>query len=65
MKNNVIENGNNIIFPNGFVFHRFFIHSYKGLNTIQTRRKLKGYYTHSTQDQIIRYLKEKGIIHGN
>jgi hypothetical protein len=46
----------------GFVFHESFVKTYKGLGTIQARRKLKQYYTHSDQDAIIRYLKENGII---
>ena len=42
-----------------FKFHISFSDKYKGLNVIQTRRKLKGYgYTKSEQDQIIHYLKE-------
>lgn len=58
----VIENGNNVIFPQGFVFYKGFINTYRGMTVIQARRKLKFSYHRSMQDEIIRYLKQKGII---
>ena len=59
------EVGNNIIVEsdtNSFIFHKSFVNSYRGMNTIQVRRLLKHYYTRSIQDNIIRYLKEKQVI---
>jgi hypothetical protein len=56
------ENGNSIIFPVGLCFHKSFIKTYNGLSIINTRRKLKVWYTKSQQNQIIHYLKDKNII---
>lgn len=56
------EIGNNVIINDTFVFYKTFIETYRGLTVIEARRKLKKYYTHSMQDIIIRYLKEKGAI---
>jgi hypothetical protein len=58
----VIENGNNVIFPQEFIFYKGFVNTYKGMTVIQARRKLKNYYHRSMQDEIIRYLKQKGVI---
>jgi hypothetical protein len=52
----------NTIEIKSFKFHKTFVETYRGLDTIQTRRKLKRYYTRSEQDAIIRYLKENEII---
>ena len=57
------EIGNNIIFPSGHIFHKSFVKTYKGMNVIQARRKLKIYYHKHMQDVILHYLKEKGLIH--
>jgi hypothetical protein len=57
------EIGNNVIFPNGFIFHKGFINSYKNLGIVNTRKKLKISYTRSMQNKIIRYLKIKQIIY--
>lgn len=40
-----------------FVFHESFVKTYKGLDVIKMRRKLKNYYTRSQQDMIIHYFK--------
>lgn len=45
-----------------FKFHKSFINSYKNLNIVQVRRKLKIWYTKSEQDEIIHYLKENKLI---
>ena len=45
-----------------FKFHKSFVDTYRGLDIIQTRRKLKIWYTRSSQDLIIRYLKNNNII---
>lgn len=45
-----------------FKFHKNFVGTYRGLSVIQTRRKLKRYYTHSEQNAIIRYLTTNNII---
>ena len=58
----VQEIGNNIIFPSGHIFHKSFVRSYRFMNVIQVRRKLKQYYHKSMQDVIIHYLKEKGLL---
>lgn len=58
----VEEIGINVVFSRGYCFHKDFINSYRGLTTVQARRKLKRSYTRSMQDDIIRYLKSKGII---
>ena len=57
------EIGNNVIFPSGHVFHKSFVRSYRHMNVIQVRRKLKLYYHKHMQDVIIKYLKDKGLIH--
>lgn len=59
----ILQDGVNVIFPCGLCFHKSFIKTYKGKSLINTRRFLKKYYTKSQQNQIISYLKGKGIIH--
>jgi len=55
--------GDNVIFPkHGFVFHYSFAEAYRNYSTIETRRKLKKYYTKSQQNDIIHYLKEQKYI---
>ena len=56
------EIGENIFFDNGMVFHMSFARTYRGMSVINTRRKLKVYYTSSQQDRIIKYLKDKKLI---
>ena len=46
-----------------FKFYHTFIESYRGLNVVQVRRKLKKYYTKSEQNLIISYLKRERILH--
>lgn len=58
----VHELGNNLFFSNGLVFHKMFIHSYKNMNVVQARRKLKSNYTRSSQDIILKFLKMKNVI---
>ena len=45
-----------------FKFYYNFVDSYRGLNIVQARRKLKKYYTKSEQDLIISYLKAERIL---
>ncbi len=56
------EIGESIVFDMGFVFHKSFLNTYRGMNTIQVRQKIKKYYTHGQQDVIIRVLKAKQVI---
>jgi hypothetical protein len=53
------EVDDNILFDSKFVFHKSFINSYKGMDIVNLRRKLKKYYNHSMQDIIIKYIKSK------
>jgi len=55
--------GNNVVFPGGYVFYKTFIETYRGLGIVNTRRKLKKYYTKSMQNRIISYLKTKQILY--
>jgi hypothetical protein len=59
----VQEIGNNVVFPNGYNFHKSFIESYRGLSLVNTRRKLKLSYSKSMQNTIISYLKTKNILY--
>ena len=45
-----------------FNFYYKFVDSYKNLDVVQARRKLKKYYTKSEQDMIISYLKSVGVL---
>ena len=45
-----------------FKFYYKFVDTYKNLNIIQVRRKLKKYYTKSEQNMIISYLKSVGVL---
>ena len=60
--NEFFEQGDNVIFVTGYVFHKSFINTYKGMDIIAIRRKTHVYYTRSMQDRIIHYLKYKGIL---
>jgi hypothetical protein len=53
----------NIVFPSGHVFHKSFVKSYKGLDIISARRKLKHFYAKQMQNVILHYLKETNIIY--
>jgi hypothetical protein len=57
------EIGNNVVFPNGYVFHKEFVNSYRNLGIVNTRRKLKIHYTKSMQNRIISYLETKNILY--
>lgn len=57
------EIGDNVVFPNGYVFHKGFINSYRNLGIVNTRRKLKNHYTKGMQNKIISYLKIKQILY--
>jgi len=57
-----IEEGQSVFFPRvGLCFHKSFSDKFKGLTFPQARRKLKKSFTHSQQDHIMHYLKQKGI----
>lgn len=47
-----------------FKFYYTFIETYRGLNVVQARRKLKNHYTKSEQNLIISYLKRERILKG-
>lgn len=58
-----IETDSSVFFPKvGLVFHVSFSNSYRRMNIIQVRRKLKVYFTKSQQDEIIHYLRKKSSI---
>lgn len=58
-----IERGNNVIFPKiGFVFHKSFVNRFRGKCVINSKRIMKHQYTHSEKDEIVHYLKSKGIV---
>jgi hypothetical protein len=54
--------GNNVVYSNGMIFHISFAESYKGMTIINTRRKLKTFYTKKAQNLIIHYLKDINYI---
>ena len=47
-----------------FKFYYTFVESYRGLDVVQARRKLKKHYTKSEQNIIISYLKKERILKG-
>ena len=58
-----IEEGNNVFFPKaGLNFHKLFIKRFVRADIISARTKLKHCFSHSQKDDIIHYLKEKGVI---
>ena len=56
------EIGDSVLFDGGFLFHNSFINSYRGLDIVNLRRKLRNYYTNSMQDNIMKYIKSKKVI---
>lgn len=58
------KSGNSIVFTKfAMIFYHSFGETYKGLDLIQARRKLKKIgYTHGPQDEILHYLKQERYI---
>lgn len=50
------------VFIKRLCLHKSFINRFKLKTVIQARKMLKQNYTHSEQDEIIHYLKEKNIL---
>lgn len=59
-----IETDVDVYFPkHGRRHHKCFVKPYCGLTIPQARRKMKAsWYVHSFQDEVIHYLKQKGIL---
>ena len=57
-----IEEGQSVFFPKvGLCLHKSFSDKFKNLTFPQARRKLQKSFTHSQQDHIMHYLKNKEI----
>ena len=57
-----IEEGQSVFFPRvGLCLHKSFSDKFKNLTYPQARRKLRKSFTHSQQDDIMHYLKNKEI----
>lgn len=57
-----IEEGQSVFFPRvGLCLHKSFSDKFKDLTFPQARRKLQKSFTHSQQDHIMHYLKNKEI----
>ena len=57
-----IEEGQSVFFPRvGLCFHKSFSDKFKNLTYPQARRNLRKSFTHSQQDHIMHYLKNKDI----
>jgi hypothetical protein len=58
-----IEDGDNVFFPKaGLCFHKLFVNRFRGTNFISARRLMKKYFSRRQKDEIIHYLKNKGIL---
>lgn len=58
-----IEQGDSVIFPrSGFCFHKSFVKRFKGMTFIRAKQKMKHQFTHAQKDDIVHYLKAKGIV---
>ncbi len=64
MNERFIETDIDVYFPkHGRRHHVRFVLPYRGLTIPQARRKMKqAWYSHSFQDDVVHYLKQKGVL---
>ncbi len=58
----MLENGIHVVSSYGHVFHKDFIHTYRGMTFYQASKKLNKYYTKGPRKEILRYLQHKQVI---